>query len=305
MTETKYNSPPASAIGDIDKIDAMLGLPAPELLRGHPAMALWMHPATGLLDRLRAEMDQRGAHPAYTVVMLPYAQLLPLATRLWAQKFPDGFAPRFETTMNWSTQLGGASRGSLDITFDMALDTLTAQAMLERAGLGAQQDALGGLLVQAAQQLGPLAAAHAPADRAVWAQAARSHAVLGMDGPALAWEAAVARIAVEWAAVSAYASDVLFSESVRDGLDCLLTVQGLAVDPLSNGLQGFWGSKLACLPLAPASVIGAATDVHSNVALHACLDAEDEAQRSAACALRHIEAGRIPLALVSSDSTLR
>lgn len=304
MTETKYLNPHARAIGDIDKIDAMLGLPAPELLRGHPAMGLWLHPQTGLLARLRTEMEQRGAHPAHTVVVLPYAQLLPLAARLWTQCFPDGFAPRFETTMNWSAALGGARHGALDITFDMALDTLTAQAMLARAGLGAQQDALGGLLVQAAQQLGSLAAAHAPANRAAWAQAARSHAVLGMDGPALAWEAAVARIAVEWAAVSAYASDVLFSEPVREGLDCLLMVQGLAADPLSTGLQAFWGSKLACLPLAPASEQGLATEVHSAMALHACLDAEDEAQRSAACALRHIEAGRIPLALVSSDRAL-
>ncbi len=282
----------------------MLGLPAPELLRGHPAMGLWLHPQTGLLVHLRAEMDQRGAHPAHTVVVLPYAQLLPLAARLWTQCFPDGFAPRFETTMNWSAALGGVRHGALDITFDMALDTLTAQAMLARAGLGAQQDALGGLLVQAAQQLGPLAAAHSPADRAAWAQAARNHAVLGMDGPALAWEAAVARIAVEWAAVSAYASDVLFSEPVRDGLDCLLMVQGLAADPLSTGLQAFWGNKLACLHLAPTSEIGLAAELHSTIALHACLDAEDEAQRSAACALRHIEAGRIPLALVSSDRAL-
>jgi ATP-dependent helicase/nuclease subunit B len=304
VTETKYLNPHARAIGDIDKIDAMLGLPAPELLRGHPVMGLWLHPQMGLLARLRAEMEQRGAHPAHTVVVLPYAQLLPLAARLWTQCFPDGFAPRFETTMNWSAALGGARHGPMDITFDMALDTLTAQAMLARAGLGAQQDALGGLLVQAAQQLGPLAAAHAPADRAAWAQAARSHVVLGMDGPALAWEAAVARIAVEWAAVSAYASDVLFSEPVRNSLDCLLMVQGLAADPLSTGLQAFWGSKLACLPLASASEDALATEVHSTMALHACLDAEDEAQRSAACALRHIEAGRIPLALVSSDRAL-
>jgi ATP-dependent helicase/nuclease subunit B len=288
----------------IGKIDAMLGLPAPELLRGHPAMGLWLHPQTGLLIRIRAEMGQRGAHPSHTVVLLPYAQLRPLAMRLWTQCFPDGFAPRFETTMNWSASMGDANHSAMDITFDMALDTLTAQALLVRSGLGAQQDALGGLLVQAAQQLGPLAAAHSPADRAAWAQAARGHAALGMDGPALAWEAAAARIAVEWAAVSAYASDVLFSESVRDGLDCLLMVQGLAGDPLSTGLQAFWGNKLACLALAPTSESGLAAELHSTIALHACLDAEDEAQRSAACALRHIEAGRIPLALVSSDRAL-
>ena len=282
----------------------MLGLPAPELLQGHPAMALWLHPQTGLLARVRAEVAQRGAHPARTVVVLPYAQLRPLATRLWSQWCPDGFAPRFETTMNWSSALGGASTSATDITYDMALDSLTAQALLSRAGLGAQQDALGGVLVQAAQQLGALAAAYSPADRSAWAQAARADAVLGMEGPALVWEAAVARIAVEWAAVSAYASDVLFSESVRDDLDCLLMVQGLGADPLVKGVQSFWGEKMACLTLTPTQEHDLPAQRPGTMAMHACLDAEDEAQCSAACALRHIEAGRVPLALVSSDRAL-
>lgn len=293
-------------MNSIAKIDFPSGVPS-AYADAHPALALWLDTANGLLARIQVAMRQCGAHPARTVVLLPYAQLMPLAARLWAQCFPDGFAPRFETTLNWSRGLGGFSPSVTDMTFDMALDTLTAQALLRSAGLGGQQDALAGLLVQAAHQLGPLAAACHPADRAAWTQAARNGALLGMEGPALALEAAVARIAVEWAAASAYASDVLFENSVRDELDCLLVVQGFATDPLPAALQPHWGDKLVTLALLPQEGEEGApplANTASRLAWHACQDAEDEAQRAAACALQHIAAGRFPLALVSSDRAL-
>lgn len=271
----------------------------------HAAVQLWTHGTLGVLARVRAQLSLRGAHPARSVVLLPFAQLRPLAARLWTQCFPDGFAPRFETSMNWSTGLGSYAPGATDIAFDMALDMLTAQTLLTKAGLGAQQEALSGVLVQAAHQLGPLAAACNPQDRLQWTQTARLGAVLGMEGPALAWEAAVARIAVEWAGVSTYASDVLFTGAVRDALDCLVVIQGFSQDPLAQGLQPFWGDKLVCLPLIPlASGAVAEGGAAASIALHACQDAEDEAQRSAACVMRHIAAGRLPVALVSSDRAL-
>lgn len=262
-------------------------------------MALWVAPETGLLARIAAEMQRLGAHPARTLVLLPYAQLLPLAQRLWPMTFPLGFAPRFETTLNWVAAGGGFAPGPLDITFDAAMDTLTAQSLLERSGM-VGREALAPLLVQAAHQLAPLAAAAGPQGRADWAQAARFQAVLGMESEALAWEAQVARVAVEWAAASAYASDALFEPDVVASLDCLILVRGLAADPLAAGLQPPWQDKLVALPLAA----GRAESALAAVALHACLDAEDEAQRTAACALRHIQEDRFPLALVSSDRAL-
>jgi ATP-dependent helicase/nuclease subunit B len=283
----------------------------------HPAVVLWARPVHGLLPRIQAAMLARGAHPARTLVLLPYAQLLPLAARLWAQCYPDGFAPQFETTQNWSTRRGGCVPGATDLALDMALDTLTAQAMLRTAGLGAQQDALAGLLVQAAHQLAPLAAACPPPDRAQWAHGARSAAVLGMESTALALEAAVARIAVEWAAQSDYASDVLFDDEVQTDIDCLLVVQGFAANPMLPALQAVWGARMQNLALAAHDLGdeglgepvlaggGVLTDAQPPaIAWHACLDAEDEAQRSAACAVQHIAAGRYPLALVSSDRAL-
>lgn len=263
-------------------------------------MALWVDPVSGLLPRLFAALQVRQTHPARTLVLLPYAQLLPLANRLWARLYPDGFAPRFETTLNWVSATGQRRQDAQDISMDPAVDTLSAQALL--AASGAQDpDALAPLLVQAAYQLAPLAAAVEPAQRTAWARSARLHAGLGMDSQALAWEARVARLAVEWATVSSYASDALFDERWPQALDCLVLVQGANQDPLPAGLQSLWGDKLLCLPLTNAQEAPSAGDA---LALHACEDAEDEAQRTTACLLQHIAADRYPVALVSADRAL-
>lgn len=270
-------------------------------------MALWAEHQTGVLDRIAAAMRGAGAHAARTVVVLPYAQLLPLVRRLWAQRFPDGFVPRFETTMNWSAALQTRSVQSTDISFDMALDLLTAQALLGSAGLGAHEDALAGLLVQSAQQLTPLAAACHPDQRLAWAQAARVAAIVGMEAPALQLEAAVARVAVEWAAVSGYTSDVLFDPAVCGAVDLLIFVQGLNPDPLVAGLKAAWGERLQQLNLvseASDAERETSTATQPGWLLHPCLDGEDEAQRTAACALQHIAKGEFPLALVSTDRAL-
>ncbi|MBA3772420.1 MAG: PD-(D/E)XK nuclease family protein, partial [Ramlibacter sp.] len=120
------------------------------------------------MSSIRSLIGQRHAHPARTVVLLPYVQLMPVAKRLWAQEMQDGFAPRFETTMDWAGRAGFAP-GDDDLSFDMGRDLLTARTWLDRAGLGARGEMLAGRLVDAAWQLGALAGAVAPADRAAWA----------------------------------------------------------------------------------------------------------------------------------------
>src|SRR3989344_3219138 len=63
--------------------------------------ALWQR----ALAQVAAHAQAHGAHLARTVVLVPYAQLMPWAQRHWALQFPQGFAPRFETTRNWARQL--------------------------------------------------------------------------------------------------------------------------------------------------------------------------------------------------------
>ena len=122
-------------------------------------------------------------------------------------------------------------------------------------------------------------------------------------------------MALQWAAISRYATDVLFTREARAGVDCVLALEGLAPDPLLGGLQRVWGDALYRMPLvsesaasrpkstlvtAPASVSALAFSPQ----LHACADAAQEAQCAAASVLAHIAADRYPLALICSDRAL-
>jgi ATP-dependent helicase/nuclease subunit B len=212
----------------------------------HPAMAAW----PGLMGRLAQRLKERGTHPARTLVLLPFAQLMPVATRQWAACHPDGFAPRFETTRNWARQLAPFSPGPDDLSFDPARDLPLAQNLLERAGLGAQRDVLAGALMESATQLAALAAAHAPDERLAWA-AAMTPVVAGAETGPLAFEAAVARLALVWAATSAQATDVLYGPLARDAVDAIFVLQGFQPDPLTSALAARWGERVEVLTLPP------------------------------------------------------
>ncbi|MEY2618179.1 MAG: putative ATP-dependent nuclease subunit [Pseudomonadota bacterium] len=256
--------------------------------------------ATGVLDdlaqRLAELIAQRGAHAARTVVLVPYAQLMPLARRAWARQAPDGFTPRFETTMNWAAR-GGFAPGPQDLSFDRGLDLLTARFWLERAGLARQAAMLAPQLVDAAWQLGGVAAAVLPAARSEWAARARGVTGLGLDDPVMALEAAVARIAIEWAAASAYATDALLEARTLDGIELLVVLQGLQPEPVAEAIVRELGERAVCWPLEDPAPMG-------QVALHACADPAHEAERAAACVMRHLEAGRAPVALAAVDRVL-
>lgn len=262
--------------------------------------ACWLDAAAGALPRVRQHLARRGAHAARTVVLVPYAQLMPLARVLWGQLQPDGFAPRFETTLNWSTALGGAPAGVGDVARDMARDLLTAQALLEQAGLADQRDALSGRLVEAAHQLAPAAAARPPAERATWASGLRASLVAGLQAPVLALESAVALIALEWAAASRYPTDILFAPATAQALDCLVVLEGFQGDTLAQSLAQRLGDRALSCPLVSAPVRIA----EPVPAVHEALSAEDEAHRAAACVLAHLIAGRQPVALVANDRLL-
>lgn len=245
---------------------------------------------------MRELLDRRAAHPARTVVLVPYAQLMPVARRHWAAVVPDGFAPRFETTMNWAAKSGFVP-GPDDLAFDMGRDLLTARAWLHKAGLGARADLLAGRLVEAAWQLGGVAAAVAPAERQAWAARARAAAALGAETPVLQMEAAVARIAVEWAAASGYATDVLLRAEMLRDIDLLVVIEGLEPDAIAQSLMATLGERAACLAMDGDAPLG-------TMALHEAADPSHEAEMAAACVMRHIEAGRVPVALAAIDRVL-
>lgn len=243
-------------------------------------------------------MRTRAAHPARTVVLLPYAQLMPQAARHWARLHPEGFAPRFETTQNWCRSLGQHSPAPTDYSGDVALDALTARALLEQAGLRERAELATPLLLDSARELMPVAAAVPPAQRSDWAQRARLAALTGLDAGVLALEAQVAQVAVAWLANSSYPSDALFSSALIASIDCLVIVPGLQPDPLPAGLQPVWGERLQVLD---APVIGVGT---AALGFHEAADVPDEALRAAACVLRHLEAGRLPVAVAVTDRAL-
>jgi hypothetical protein len=164
---------------------------------------------------------------------------------------PDGFAPRFETTRNWARQLAPFSPGPDDLSFDPARDLPLAQNLLERAGLGAQRDVLAGALVESATQLAALAAAHAPDERLAWA-AAMTPVVAGAETGPLAFEAAVARLALVWAATSAQATDVLYGPLALDAVDAVFVLEGFQPDPLTSALAARWGERAETLALPHA-----------------------------------------------------
>ena len=254
--------------------------------------ASWSDVMLELADLLHA----RGIHPTKAVVLVPYAQLMQQAKLAWMQHNAldqSFFMPRFETTLNWAGSLPSPGAAADDIQMNCAIDTLTAASLLQRAGLSARQNDLTSRLVDAAMSLAPIAAAQPPPSRLAWGARLASDIAAGMQGPALVFELAVARIALAWAAASSYPTDVLFAAHC----DLLVVIEGFQCDPLTESLKAHMGELTASLQLKTQPVQGA-------VALHAAPDLEGEAHLAAACVLTHLAAGRIPVALVAQDRLL-
>ncbi len=257
------------------------------------------------MAQLRERMRQQQADPARTVLLLPYAQLIPQARQAWMRACersaaPAQFLPRFETTLSWARSLGGIAPGADDLHLDAARDLLTAGSLLARTGLGAHSGVLAARLMACTWSLARVAAAVPPEHRAAWGAQIGATLAAALDSPLLALEAATARIALAWAASSAYASDPVFGAAP----DLLVLLQGFQSEPLTQVLQQRLGEKVLLLTLTPATDATPCTVLPGALALHPSADAEDEAQRAAACVLAHLAAGRRPVALVAQDRVL-
>ncbi|MGQ0710600.1 MAG: PD-(D/E)XK nuclease family protein [Rhodoferax sp.] len=287
-----------------------------------------MAPGVGVLARLQQAWEGAGVHPSRCVVLLPYAQLRALAQRLWQHAHPQGFMPRFESTLSWAASLGGSVGAAPQWQGQVALDWWSAQQLLAQAGQGQRVQALAPALLEAAQPLVAVVRAQPPARRADWVAQAR--AGLGpLDAAGVgAWEMLVTHVALEWLGASSFATDVLFGPAPWQQAELVLQLDGLEADPLAQALQAHWGGQRwqrlgapGSGPLSegcadadaqgerPASVFGSGSLLQAPLAgqgwfAHRCTSAFDEAQRAAACAVRHVQAGRYPLALVCSDRAL-
>ena len=162
-----------------------------------------------------------------------------MAQSQWAALYPDGFAPHFETTHTWAQRLACFTPGPYDISFSAARDALTARDLLESARMAlprdAARDAFTPLLVQAALQVAPLAAAVPSRQRADWGRWAAEAVPAPSDGW-LAHENALMRLALRWAAASDYATDVLFAARTLEQTDALIAFHGAQADELTGSL---------------------------------------------------------------------
>ncbi|WP_310309058.1 PD-(D/E)XK nuclease family protein [Hydrogenophaga laconesensis] len=290
VTETPISMPPVSPIRDT-------GLPAAG--EGHPALGFWAR----CIARIDDFANARGVPASRVVVVVPYAQMMEAGRRAWAIAHPSGFAPRFESSRNWATSMRPFLPGAGDLSMDMARDSLMAAALIDRVAPARADSALRALmvgrLVEAARQLAPLAAAVPPEQRLAWAEPLRDAMTLPM--PSLNWEGMLATLALTWASTSAYATDVLWSVEALPGgqADLLVVLPGFQDDPLARALVNRWGEHALLLPLDDAD-----DGVRDGCHLHACGDAEDEAQRAAACVIAEINQGHMPVALVANDRLL-
>jgi ATP-dependent helicase/nuclease subunit B len=270
--------------------------PAPPI--SHPADVRW----AVLTAQIGQRLKHRSADASRALVLVPYAQLMDAGRRAWAQVHPNGFSPRFESSRNWAATLQPFMPSPNDLSGDVARDSLVAANLVDRVGRGRVEPALRSVLVtrlvEAARQLAPLAAARPSEARADWAAAMREAMATG--GQALQWESLVASLALAWTSASAYPTDVLWTSLAAPGVafDELLVLQGFQPDPLATALAALWGDRVTVLSLHSPS------DDLPMASLHACRDAQDEAQRAAACVIAQANAGRTPVALVANDRLL-
>lgn len=250
--------------------------------------------------------ERHGLSPADVVVLLPFAQHLPLARTAWAEAQPASFLPRFETTETLARRLvpwPEAAPGAFG--FDAVADRLQAAALLRRQLPDwPRRDARGFAL--AASRLADTAGAlvHARlasqpwAARAAWLAEARARLAV-VEGPG-AQERALARLALEWSLTADSAStDALFAH--RPG--AWVALRGVTVDPLVESLLA--AAEVPALRLqADVDAVAALATAPVLPAVASCRDFEDEAQRAAAAVLDHLTRGEVPVALIALDRVL-
>ena len=241
------------------------------------------------------------------VVLVPYAQLLPLARGAFAQA--GGWSPRVETTRTLSANLGPPPpHESGQLTSDAVLDALTVAQLLRTRAWGAAwstHDPRGfeqavDQVVSTGHELARAAAVVPPAARAAHWAAVRA-ALPPMAGPG---ERArlLARVALEWAALAPPPNtDRLFAMASPSAW---IVIQAGGRDVLAGRLLESGAPGLLIDTDPPQEAPLAAAPGGPLPALAVCDGFEHEARCTAAQVLEHLRLGQTPVALVAQDRLL-
>lgn len=270
------------------------------LLHDAQGASEWTHPQSGWIAQIQDAIKARKVHPSRCVVLLPFAQLLPLAQQYWAEVHPTGFSPRFETLRSWCEHLSPVALKHSDLGFDASWDLLTAQSLLKSAGLTQLAPDMASTLLNMARALVPQAAAVSPELRTQWGQEGKYWVAQTMAAPFLTVESAVAQTAIVWASHSSFATDALFAAQSFQDVDCCLWMPGVQADPMRQVCAQACGDTFQELvPVVSSENLSA-----SQVYLHQCSHISELAERAVACVLHHVQRGVLPLAVVAVDRVL-
>lgn len=243
---------------------------------------------------------EQGVDLRSMVLLVPFAQHLPLARRAWAAR--GGWQPRIETTRTLAASLGPATRGGDgQITFDAAIDRLHAARMLRSQSWVSRDpllfdEAVAALVVTAHAML-KAAASVEPAERAAHWQ--RGRELLAPTTGVGAAERGLARLALEWAALAPPpGTDRLFECHPS----AWVVVQAGGADPLVQRLLETMPPELPRLVVDGDACASAA--LSASMSLARCEGFEHEAVCAAAQVLVHLQNGQAPVALVAQDRLL-
>ena len=258
--------------------------------------------------RARRWLDERGVAARDAVVLVPFAQLLPLARRAFAGQ--ADWLPRIETVHTFARARGPAAVAPAgQLTFDATTDLLSADQLLRAQGWGAawaRRDALGferavAAFVGTAHDLARGAFSRAPHERAAhWALARELLAPTAGPG---ATERLLARVAVEWASLApAPATDRLFDAPAPAAW---IVVQGGGPDPLIASLVAAHAAPCLWLDTDPEGSDPFARTADLPAPSLAVADGfEHEAQCAAAQVVEHLRRGERPVVLIAQDRLL-
>ena len=248
------------------------------------------------------------------LVLLPAAPLLALARAAWADHAANGAAawpPAFETIDTLTERLTvpeAAAAGAL--CFETALDRLQADRLLRQAHPVWPRDDRRGFelatarLVNSAQALARARLALDPQAQPAWIDAARQRCAAQPGAPDQL-ERGLAAVALEWSLSAASDAETALWRFMASA-DCaaLVVLQVGGAEPLAAALAARVGVDRPVLWLDADFDPGATAVAPAVVHLAACRDEEDEAQRTAATVLAHLQRGVQPVALIAHDREL-